>query len=144
MTSSKTSGRIEAVVADANVLLSAVIGKAALRVFTDFEVEVHASRYNCDEVEEYLPRLTSKYSLSEELVRIQWQILPLRTHPEHEYAGRFDEAMSRLAERDADDAHPLALALTLGLPLWSNDSDLVDRGVKVFTTASMLAELERG
>lgn len=32
---------IDGVVADANVLLSAVIGKAALRVFTRFDIVVH-------------------------------------------------------------------------------------------------------
>ena len=34
---------IEGVVADANVLLSAVVGKAALRVFTEFNVIVHVA-----------------------------------------------------------------------------------------------------
>jgi hypothetical protein len=43
------------VVADANVLLSAVIGKAAARVFFDFEVTVHATEFNALEVEEYIP-----------------------------------------------------------------------------------------
>jgi hypothetical protein len=62
-----TSMRIAGVVADANVLLSAAIGKAALRVLTDFDVEVHASRYNCDEVQEYLPVLAAKYRLSSDL-----------------------------------------------------------------------------
>lgn len=55
--------RIAGVVADANVLLSATIGKAALRVFTDFGIAVHASRYNRREVEEYLPMLAAKYRL---------------------------------------------------------------------------------
>jgi len=35
--------RIGAVVADANVLLSAAVGKSALRVFTNFRIEVQAS-----------------------------------------------------------------------------------------------------
>ncbi|MGE0825683.1 MAG: hypothetical protein AB7G75_05835 [Candidatus Binatia bacterium] len=35
---------IVSVVADANVLLSAVVGKALLRVFTKFTVTVHVAR----------------------------------------------------------------------------------------------------
>jgi len=45
------------VVADANVLLSAIDGKSALRVFTEFAIEVHATEFNADEVSEYLPEM---------------------------------------------------------------------------------------
>ncbi len=41
---------IAGIVADANVLLSAVVGKAALRVFTRFEVVVHVTQFNADKV----------------------------------------------------------------------------------------------
>ena len=46
---------IEGVVADANVLLSATVGKAALRVITAFDVVVHVAQFKADEVAEYLP-----------------------------------------------------------------------------------------
>ena len=46
---------IEGVVADANVLLSAVVGKAALRIITAFDVVAHVAQFNADEVAEYLP-----------------------------------------------------------------------------------------
>lgn len=133
--------RIAGVVADANVLLSAAIGKAALRVLTDFAVEVHASRFNCEEVEEYLPSLAEKYRLSREIVEIQWRLLPVRIHDEADYAPRLEHARSLLAERDPDDAHCLALAMTLKLPLWSNDKDLDGHGITRHTTAELLALL---
>jgi hypothetical protein len=37
---------IAGLVADANVLLSAVIGKVAFRVFRDFTIPVHTTRFN--------------------------------------------------------------------------------------------------
>lgn len=135
--------RIAGVVADANVLLSAAIGKAALRVLTDFDIEVHATRFNCNEVAEYLPALAAKYRLSREIVEMQWRLLPLRIHDEAEYERKLEGARSRLAERDPDDAHPLALAMALALPLWSNDKDLEGHAVVRFTTAKLLAILER-
>src|SRR5262245_51249297 len=64
---------IASVVADANVLLSAVVGKAALRVFTKFTVTVHVAQFNADEVTEYLPYMASKYELPLELVKMQWK-----------------------------------------------------------------------
>lgn len=133
---------IDTVVADANVLLSAVIGKAALRVFTEFQVEVHAAVFNADEVREYLPLLAGKYRLTPDAVELQWQLLPVRLHPVEDYRSWFQWAEQALADRDTEDAHPLALARTLGVPLWSNDNDLRERGVPCYTTANLLRLLE--
>ena len=59
------------VVADANVLLSAATGKAALRVFSEYKIPVHTTRFNAEEVMEYLPRLSSKYEIPLELLQLQ-------------------------------------------------------------------------
>lgn len=134
---------VDAVVADANVLLSAVVGKAALRVFTEHGVTAHATEFNASEVEEYLPRMASKYRLPEELVQLEWRLLPVDLHPEQEYAGRLPAARERLRERDPEDAHALALAWTLGLPLWSNDRDFEGQDVERYSTAALLRALER-
>jgi predicted nucleic acid-binding protein len=133
---------IAAVVADANVLLSAVIGKAALRVFTAHGVVVHATAFNCSEVEEYLPRLAANYSLPEDLLQLQWRLLPIVVHPQREYSSRLSLALEGLRERAADDAHALALAWTLRLPLWSNDRDFEAQEVERYTTAALLRALE--
>lgn len=133
---------IDAVVTDANVLLSAVVGKAALRVFTEHGVTVHVTEFNASEVEGYLPRLSIKFGLPEHLVQLQWQLLPVVLHPEPFYAERLPAALEALRERDPEDAHPLALAWALGLPLWSNDRDFEGQEVERYTTAELLRTLE--
>ena len=133
---------IDVVVADANVLLSAAIGKAALRVIVEYSIEVHVTLFNVSEVEKYIPRLCEKFALSKDLVELQWHLLPLKLHSEEEYAIRFSWAKRKLAGRDPDDARPLALAKTLRLPLWSNDSDLQGLGIDCHPTAVLLAKLE--
>jgi predicted nucleic acid-binding protein len=133
---------IAAVVGDANVLLSAVIGKAALRVITEYGVDVHVTRFNADEVAEYLPVMAEKYRLPPELVQLQWRLLPMHVHAASEYRRYLARAHRDLADRDPDDAHPLALARALGLPLWTNDHDLEGHGVECFPTARLLKELE--
>lgn len=132
---------IAGVVADANVLLSAIVGKAALRVFEEFGVLVHTTRFNRDEVLEYLPRLAGKYKLPEIWVELQLELLPLRVHPEESYRASLPWARAILNDRDPDDAHPLALARSLDLPLWSNDRDLQIAGVRCYTTAALLKVL---
>ena len=81
---------IAAVVADANVLLAAIIGKSALRVFTDHALQVHATAFNVLEVERYLPRLSATYELSEHEVKLQLRLLPV--HPADSYVEHFDWA----------------------------------------------------
>lgn len=132
---------IVAVVADANVLLSAIVGNAALRVFTGSDVNVHVARFNVDEVEQYLPRLSSKYDLPEHLVWMLWRLLPVTLHGEAVYAQQLPAARRALADRDPDDAHPLALAGTLAVPLWSNDRHLNGLGVTCYPTARLLKRL---
>ena len=134
---------IAGVVADANVILSALIGKAALRVCTGFGLDVHMARHCEAEVREYIPRLFSRYGLPLELVEIRWRILEVRVHPESDYVAHFAKAKADMESRDPDDAHPLALARTLRLPLWTNDHDLFGRGVTSYPTARLLAILDR-
>lgn len=126
------------VVADANVLLSAALGKAALRVFSEYKIPVHTTRFNAEEVEEYLPRLSSKYEIPLDVLQLQWRMLPVRIHLEESYQQHLEAARHLLASRDPEDAHPLALAQALSLPLWSNDSDLANLGIDCYTTARLL------
>ena len=134
---------IESVVADANVLLSAVTGKAALRVFTEFEVIVHVTQFNAAEVIEYLPVMATNYELPMQFLEMQWKLLPLRIHAEGSYRRQLEKALSDLAKRDPEDAHALALARRLELPLWSNDRDLCGFDVDCYSTARLLAALRK-
>jgi predicted nucleic acid-binding protein len=133
---------IAGVVADANVLLSAIVGKSALRVFTDFAIQVHASQFNADEVTEYLPEMAQKYKLPVELVSLQWKLLPLRLHREEDYEMYLPDALGELKNRDPEDAHVLALARSVGLSIWSNDRDLANVTVECLTTAKLLRALQ--
>jgi predicted nucleic acid-binding protein len=133
---------IVGVIADANVLLSAIVGKSALRVFTEFVIQVHATQFNADEVTEYLPEMAAKYKLPADLVQLQWRLLPIRFHPEEEYKSYLPEAVAELKNRDPEDAHVLALAKSQGLPIWSNDRDLAKVTVECITTAKLLRILQ--
>lgn len=129
------------VVADANVLLSAVVGKAALRVFTQSDIVVHVTQFNVDEVIEYLPFMSRKYGLQAELVEMQWNLLPVRIHHLGDYRSELQRAISDLKRRDPEDAHALALARSLALPIWSNDRDLGKLDVECYSTARLLRYL---
>ena len=130
------------VAADSNVILSAVIGKSALRVFVRHDIEFITTQFNFLEVEEYLPRLAAKYRLDERVVLWQLQMLPLRSFPEKYYKSHFCKAENLLKERDPDDVHLAALAMKENVPIWSNDRDFEKLSIPVYTTAQILKILE--
>ena len=134
---------IDAVVADANALLSCMIGRAALRVITDYRVGLHAARFNVEEVRKYLPSLAAKYQVSPQLVEIRWGVLSFHVYEPEEYCRQFPRALAELEKRDPKDAHALALARALGLPLWSNDRDFASLDIECYSTARLLERLAR-
>jgi predicted nucleic acid-binding protein len=134
---------IDAVVADANVLLAATSGRAALRVITALRVTVHVTEWSVAEIGEYLPYFARRYGISQEVIEIAWRLLPKTVHPFEDCSAQYAQAALDLAKRDPEDAHALALARSLRLPLWSNDKDLRGLGVRVYPTVELLAVLER-
>lgn len=68
-------------------------------------------------------------------------VMPIEWMVEAEYAQLGEEAKARTASRDPDDWPTVALALKLGLPVWSQDKDLGDAGVDVLTTGELLDAL---
>ncbi len=133
---------VACVAADANVLLSAIIGKAALRVFTRAQVEVATTLSILEEVREYLPRTAKSYDLVPELLEVQQRLLGIKTYPLETYRGYLSAASRRIGRRDPDDVELLALALALKIPVWSNDSDFASAGIAWYTTAELLKVLE--
>ena len=129
--------------ADSNVILSAVIGKAALQIFIRPEIEFITTEFNLEEVEEYLPRLASKYGLDGKLLIWQFKMLPLVNFSEKYYKSHFPQAQKLLANRDPDDIHLAALALKEDIPIWSNDRDFEKLSILVYTTAQLIKILKK-
>lgn len=135
----KTLNPLRKVAADANVILSAVIGKAALKVFTESSVEeVVTTQLNLDEVKEYIPRLASKYRMEEKVLQTQLKLLSLKVFQKEFYQDFLKEAEDRIGKIDPDDIDLLALGLKLNIPIWTNDSDFQGLKIKTYTTAEIL------
>jgi predicted nucleic acid-binding protein len=130
---------LKSVAADSNVLLSAVIGKAALKIFTHTDLEILTTRFNVQEVEEYLPYLGSKYDLEIKQLWVQLKMLPMQIIEVGEYKSQLSLAQEYLGARDLDDIHLAALALIKEIPIWSNDRDFENLPhVTVYPTAKLL------
>ena len=129
-------------VADANVLLSAVLGARARLVLSHPEVEqVFTSEVTFAEVQEYASAMALNRRLSVDAVLLAVAALPLILVERHVYAHALSRARKLIGKRDPDDVEILALALHAEAPLWSNDNDFEGTGVEWYTTAELLRHL---
>ena len=128
--------------ADANVLLSAVLGGRARLVLETPQVdEILTVEQIMAEVEEYAGLLARKKRLSEDLVLLAVGALPVTIVGQAAYAEAIPEAKKRIGERDPDDIELLALTLAFNVPVWSNDKDFEGTGVAWLTTEKLLRRL---
>ena len=67
--------------------------------------------------------------------------MPIQWTPAADYDSQRADAERRIAARDPDDWPTVALALVLGLPVWSQDKDLTVAGLDVYTTGELLDAL---
>ena len=123
------------------MLLSAVLGHAARRVFTAPGIEVVTAAPVLDEVREYLPALAARYVIVPEALESQLRLLAVHPYDRRFYRRRLHEAGRRMAWRDPGDADLLALALALHIPVWSNDRDFASARIEWYTTAQLLAKI---
>lgn len=129
-------------VADANVLLSAVIGGQSKTVLEHPGVEsVVTTAVTFEEVQEYAGHLAQKKRLDLKLVLLAVATLPVAIVPREQYKDALSRARRKIGKRDPDDVEILALAMHLGWPLWSNDNDFEVAGIEWHTTAELLQRL---
>ncbi len=128
--------------ADANVLLSTVLGGRARLILDHPQVEeILTAEPIMAEVEEYATLLARKKRLAVDLLLLAVSALPVTVLGGAAYAAAIPEAKKRIEQRDPDDVELLALALTFNVPVWSNDKDFEDTGIQWLTTERLLRQL---
>jgi predicted nucleic acid-binding protein len=129
-------------VVDANPLLSALLGGASRRVFFDGRIEEFAVPDSVlKEVTAYLPELARKLGQEVAFLTYALDLLPLTSYAGRAYRKTMAAARTRIEARDPKDVEVLALTLSLGYPLWSNDRDFEGTGIEQITTAQLLKVL---
>ncbi len=144
----QTSELPAALVADANAVLSAVIGGRSSLAFGHIGAPpVHAADAVRQDVLNWLPKLAARRSLDLGLRLALFQLLPIRWAGETEYRSREIEARRRMHQRDEADWPTVALALVLSesrtVRIWTNDKDFSAAGIGTITTGELLDQLRR-
>jgi predicted nucleic acid-binding protein len=128
----------KAVVLDANILIRAVLGKRVRELIVEHAatVKFFAPDVAYADARKYLPELLEKRGVNSAAAMTVLDALEVFVQPiEFEfYAGLQQQALQRIAIRDADDWPVLACAITLDCPVWTEDADFFGSGVATWTT----------
>ena len=134
------SKKPEKLVVDANPIFSALLGGKAKRLFFESGIaEFAVTESILEEIHTYIPTMTEKLGVRQEFLFYTLDLLPLTVYQSKTYRHSITKAKRQVAHRDPDDVEILALAIELGHPLWTNDKDFEETGIRVFTTAELLA-----
>jgi predicted nucleic acid-binding protein len=128
----------KAIVLDANILIRAVLGKRMRELIVEnaTTVKFFAPEVAYADARKYLPVLLEKRGISSDAAMAVLDALESIVQPlEFElYAGLQQQALQRIALRDADDWPILACAMMIGCPVWTEDADFFGSGVATWTS----------
>ena len=132
----------EPLIVDANPLVSALLGGRADRIIATGLFRLHSTQFTLFEVAKHLPRLAQLLGCPELQLFQAFEHLPIEAYQPSVYADHEGRAMSIIGPRDERDVPLLALALTYGYPLWSDDRDFegIDE-IQLVTTAELAAKV---
>lgn len=128
----------KAIVLDANILIRAVLGKRVRELIFDNATGVRffAPDVAYADARKYLPILLKKRGVDASTAMLVLDRLEciVQVIDAELYEGMQQQALQRIAVRDADDWPVLACAMTLGCPVWTEDADFFGTGVATWTS----------
>ena len=128
----------KAIVLDANIMIRAVLGKRVRELIFEnaSRVKFFAPEVAYDDARKYLPGLLEKRGVKSTAAMKVLDSLEAVVRPIDLdlYVGLQQQALQRIAVRDADDWPVLACAMAIGCPVWTEDADFFGAGVATWTT----------
>ena len=127
-----------AIVLDANILIRAVLGTRVRELILEHAaiVKFFSPDVAYADARKYLPALLEKRGVQSAAAMAVLDILESIVQPlEFDlYADLQQQALQRIAMRDADDWPVLACAMTIDCPVWTEDADFFGTGVATWTS----------
>ena len=128
----------KAIVLDANILIRAVLGKRVRELIfgNSHTVKFFAPDIAYADARKYLPALLKKRGVDATAATLVLDRLEgiVQSIDAELYDGMQQQALQRIAARDADDWPVLACAMTLDCPVWTEDADFFGTGVATWTS----------
>jgi predicted nucleic acid-binding protein len=128
----------KAIILDANILIRAVLGNRVRELIFDnvTTVKFFTPDVAYADARKYLPALLKKRGVDSSAAMLVLDRLErvVQSIDAELYEGMQQQALQRIAVRDADDWPVLACAMTLDCPVWTEDADFFGTGVATWTS----------
>ena len=128
----------KSIVLDANILIRAVLGKRARQLILDNagKIAFFAPDLAYSDARKYLPALLEKRGMDPSPAMLLLDHLETIVRPLDAalYADWQQQALQRIAARDAEDWPVLACAMALNCPVWTEDADFFGAGIATWTS----------
>lgn len=128
----------KAIVLDANILIRAILGKRVRELIIEnaANVKFFAPDVAYADARKYLPALLEKRGVDSAVAMAMLDTLESIVQPLDLdlYTDQKQNALARIAIRDADDWPVLACAMTINCPIWTEDADFFGTGVTTWTS----------
>ena len=125
-------------VLDANIFVRAVFGQRVRALLRKYEEQVrfYAPDVCFRDAEKYVTGISQHQELDPELGHsVLNQLASLVIQVDHSLYEHYESpARERIAPRDPDDWPIVAVALLLGLPIWTEDQDFFGSGIATWTS----------
>jgi predicted nucleic acid-binding protein len=143
-----SGGGSRVLVLDANIMLRAVLGPRVRSIIERYcaDVPLFIPSYCVAEVREHLPSLCAKHGWNTALTLelLDTLLAGLKVVEADFYADFELQARRRIGLRDMDDWPVVALALSLGASIWTEDTDFFGAGIATWTTETVEIYLNDG
>jgi len=127
-----------AIVLDANILIRAVLGNRVRKLILEHAptTQFFAPDVAYEDARRYLPELLEKRGLDSSVAMAVLDSLEkvVLSLDRGLYERLQEEALRRIAIRDADDWPVLACAMVIDCPIWTEDTDFFGTGVATWTS----------
>jgi predicted nucleic acid-binding protein len=125
-------------VLDANILLRAVFGVRVKQILETYEdVAAFYSPDVCfSDAKKYIPDLAKRRRVDSQLALSMLEHISRIVEPVDKslYEGHEKLARERIERRDPRDWPVVAVAMLLGIPVWTEDQDFFGSGISTWTT----------
>ncbi len=139
------------IVIDANVLVAELLRDRGRALLKSNEIDLFAAEKVVEETRHELVKRVKKMqeanrfseAVGEQLLKLATEIIDIYISlvPLSDYSSLEAEAKKRIP-RDLDDWHTIAVSLTLEAAIWTEDKDFFGCGCPVWTTETLLIQLE--
>lgn len=126
---------------DADPIIQSLGGGLSRKIIMKGGLKLVTTSYTLEEAKQKTVKIAKRTGYPELFLKMMIDSVPAEVFERQDYQEHLAEAKKQIGKRDARDVDILALALWLGVPIWTADKDFEVTEIKTYDTAQLLKRL---